>query len=381
MTTGTGTAAQDATGRRDAARILLQQPIVTAGRDPEALASIRRHATALRTMFSTRLGYNLVVESTFARLVKAAPAAASPPRPLLRDGGEPFGAATYAHLTLVCAALLAPGMGDHVLVSALAEQVHGDATALGIAGSDPVADRRQLVAALRALQEWGVLTDDAGIVDGWATGGGDGVLDVHRPLLAHVLAPPASVPGPQVPARVRLYRRLVEDPVVARDDLDPDELDELHRDRVELAHRLDEDFGLTLEVRTEGALAYDADGTLTDLSFPGAGTLKQAALLLISSLIEEHEPTPGANLTIPASAVDLAIAHLVSTHARSWRARYVRDPGSLRREITDLLVELHLAHHDGDGLVLHAPAARYRPTASERLTAAERDTATERPAP
>ncbi|MCK8674062.1 TIGR02678 family protein [Rhodococcus sp. HM1] len=381
MTTGTGTAAQDATGRRDAARTLLQQPILTAGRDPDALALVRRHATALRTMFASRLGYTLVVEPTFARLVKAAPAPGTPPRPLLRDGGEPFGAATYAHLALVCAALLAPGIGDHVLVSALAEQVHADATALGIAGSDPVADRRQLVAALRALQDWGVLTDDAGIVDRWAVGDGeDGVLDVHRPLLAHVLAPAPDAGVPPVPARVRLYRRLVEDPVVARDDLAPDELDELHRDRVELAHRLDEDFGLTLEVRTEGALAYDADGTLTDLSFPGPGTLKQAALLLISSLIEEHEPTPGADLVISAAAVDAAIASLVSTHARDWRARYVRDPDTLRREITDLLADLHLAHPDGGGLVLHAPAARYRPTATERPDI-ETHTDTERPAP
>lgn len=374
MTTGTGTAAQDVTGRRDAARILLQQPILTAGRDPDALALIRRHATALRTMFATRLGYTLVVESTFARLVKTAPTADSRPRPLLRDGGEPFGAATYANLTLVCAALLAPGIGDHVLVSALAEQVRVDATALGIAGSDPVADRRQLVAALRALQDWGVLTDDAGIIEGWAAdGSADGVLDVHRPLLAHVLAPqPAGTPEPQVPARVRLYRRLVEDPVVARDDLDADELDELHRDRVDLAHRLDEDFGLTLEVRTEGALAYDADGSLTDLSFPGAGTLKQAALLLISSLIEEHEPTPGADLAVASSAVDTAIANLLAAHGRNWRARYVRDPGTVRREITELLVELHLAHPDGDGLVLRAPAARYRPTVTERHTATER---------
>lgn len=375
MTTGTGTAAQDVTGRCDAARILVQQPILTAGRDPEALALVRRHATALRAMFAAHLGYTLVVESTFARLAKAAPAAASPPRPLLREDGEPFGAATYAHLTLVCAALLAPGIGDHVLVSALAEQVHADATALGIAGSDPVADRRQLVSVLGALQDWGVLTDDAGIIEGWRAGGSvDGVLDVHRPLLAHVLmSPPAGTPEPAVPARVRLYRRLVEDPVVARDDLDADELDELHRDRAGLAHRLDEDFGLTLEVRTEGALAYDVDGSLTDLSFPGAGTVKQAALLLISTIIEEHEPAPGADLTITSSAVDTAMSNLLSAHGRNWRAGYVREPGRLRREITDLLVELQLAGpDDAGGLVLHAPAARYRPTVTERHTATER---------
>jgi hypothetical protein len=65
----TGTASQAARERMDAARALLAHPLLTAAH-PEELALVRLHAPALRATFKTWLGYNLIVESTFARLVK-----------------------------------------------------------------------------------------------------------------------------------------------------------------------------------------------------------------------------------------------------------------------------------------------------------------------
>ncbi|WP_037222638.1 DUF2398 family protein, partial [Rhodococcus sp. R1101] len=66
-----GAASLDASGRRDAARALLQQPIVTAAGDRETFDLVRRHAPPLKSMFADRLGYRLVVEPTFVRLLKA----------------------------------------------------------------------------------------------------------------------------------------------------------------------------------------------------------------------------------------------------------------------------------------------------------------------
>ncbi len=65
------TAGMDAGQRRIAARHLLASPILTASRDPAELELVRRYAPALKSMFAAQLGYALVVESTFARLVKA----------------------------------------------------------------------------------------------------------------------------------------------------------------------------------------------------------------------------------------------------------------------------------------------------------------------
>ena len=74
------TAGMDAGQRRLAARHLLASPILTASRNPAELELVRRHAPALKSMFATQLGYALVVESTFARLVKAPLPASAPVR-------------------------------------------------------------------------------------------------------------------------------------------------------------------------------------------------------------------------------------------------------------------------------------------------------------
>ena len=65
-----GTASRAARERVDAARALLAHPLLTAASQPEELVLVRLHAPALRSTFKTLLGYNLVVESSFARLVK-----------------------------------------------------------------------------------------------------------------------------------------------------------------------------------------------------------------------------------------------------------------------------------------------------------------------
>lgn len=375
MTTSTGTVAQDTTGRRHAARILLQQPILTAAQDPETFELVRRHATSLKSMFADRLGYTLVVDTTFVRLTKAPIDGSAPSRPLRRSNGDEFGATAYMYLALVCAALLAPGTDDRVLVSNLVDRIRADAEEHGIELGDTLSERRHLVSALQTLQEWGVLGETDGEADRDADVPGEVLLTVDRALLPHLLsgplhkaAGPAAVlspPVPEPPTR-RLYRRLVENPFVARTDLDAEALDVLVRDRAELTRLLDEDFGLVLEIRTEGALAYDPDGELTDVPFPGAGTLEQAALLLVSELTDRYDTEPGADLHVDTDALDAVLEELAATHARTWRRDYVRDVPLLRRDVVSLLARLGLARPLEDGLILAAPAARYRPTAAER---------------
>src|SRR5205823_935666 len=158
----------------------------------------------------------------------------APVRPARRmtDNG-PFTPATYVHLPLACGALLPPGVGEQILISALVDQIRADAAEQSITVTDSISDPRQLV----------------------------------RPL------------------------RLVENPALFRAELPDDELDVLSRERHELARQLDENFGVVLEVRAEGVLAYDPSGTLTDLDFPGAGRAKQAALLLLDELATALAPS------------------------------------------------------------------------------------------
>ena len=359
---------------------MLQRPILTATHDPDNFDLVRRHSAALRAMFADRLGYTLIVETEFARLVKTPLDAAAPLRPLHRATGGEFGAIGYTYLALTAAALLAPGLDDHIPMAVLVEQVRADAAAQDIEIADGLSERRHLVAALQALMEWGVVGEtDLGGDPSRDDPSGDNrngdavVLTVCRSLLRHLTAfalhdfpgPSAAITArPETPRR-RLYRRLVEDPFTARDDLDPETLDVLVRERAEIARQLDEDFGLVLEVRTEGALAYDPDGNLTDLPFPGSGTVNQAALLLISELIDVLDPVPGNAVHVDMTTLENTLTGLVATHSRNWRGEYVRDVTALRRDVTALLVRLGLARPHDDGLLLAAPAARYRPTIAE----------------
>jgi uncharacterized protein (TIGR02678 family) len=387
------TAGLDAGERRIAARHLLASPILTAIRQPAELDLVRRHATALKAMFAGQLGYALIVESSFARLVKAPLPASAPVRPARRATDDsPFTAATYVHLSLACAALLAPGVGEQILISALVDQIRADAAEQGITITDGIGDRRQLVSALRLLTGWGVVSETDGSLSAWGERSDEeALLSINRSLLIHLLPGPLhqfataedawSQPGNEPPRR-RLRRRLVENPALFRAELPGDELDVLSRDRNEVARHLDENFGLVLEVRAEGVLAYDPSGTLTDLDFPGSGSAKQAALLLLDELTAAAPSRPTAASTVlvdgvelpgslaPWPRVDKALTSLLDRYRSAWKGVYGQSLDVLRGDVVDLLTALRLAQPLEEGLAVFPFAARYQPQV--RMTGAAR---------
>jgi uncharacterized protein (TIGR02678 family) len=378
----TGTVLQSAGERMEAARALLARPLLTAAY-PEELALVRLHAPALRSMFKTVLGYNLVVESTFARLTKGPVSVDAPARPARRPDNSAFTTATYTHLALLCAALLAPGTGEQTLISALIDQVRSDAAAIGVQIGDTLPERRALVTAIGHLIGWGVLSETDGTATGWSERRDEALLTIHRAALPHLLTRPLSdlsdpddllADDPQLAEQPRrsLRRKLVENPLVRREELTDAERDVLSRERSELTRVLAENFGLTLEVRAEGALAYDSDASLTDIAFPGTGTVRQAALLLLAELIDLRQPSAGSTAPqddgrdVPGSVtsweeVDAVLARLCGQHRRAWGAALVDQPDRLREEVVALLTDVCLATRTAAGLAVHPAAARYRP--------------------
>jgi uncharacterized protein (TIGR02678 family) len=378
------TAGLDAGERRLAARSLLASPILTAARQPAELDLVRRHATALKSMFAGQLGYALIVESSFARLAKAPLPSSAPVRPARRlTDNSPFTPATYVHLALACGALLAPGVGEQVLISALVDQIRADAAEQSITVTDGISDRRQLVRALRLLESWGVVTETDGSLSAWGERAEDeALLSINRSLLIHLLPSPLhhfetaedtwSQRQPEPPRR-RLRQRLAENPALFRAELPDDELDVLSRERHELARQLDENFGLVLEVRAEGVLAYDPSGTLTDLGFPGVGRARQAALLLLDELaaaltpsgeslvVIDGRPLPG--ILAPWPQVERVLAGLAIRYPRVWQD----DPDALRAEVTGLLAALRLARPLDQGLAVFPFAARYQPQVKQEV--------------
>jgi uncharacterized protein (TIGR02678 family) len=379
---GVSTAGLDAGERRIAARHLLSSPILTVTRQPAELDLVRRHAAALKSMFASQLGYALIVESTFARLVKAPLPVSAPARPARRATDDsPFTPATYVHLALACAALLAPGAGEQILISALVDQIRADAAEQSIVITDGISDRRQLVTALRLLVTWGVVSETDGSLAGWGERPEDeALLSINRSLLIHLLPSPLhpfataqdtwSQLQPEPPRR-RLRQRLVENPAVFRAELPDGEVGVLSRERHELARHLDENFGLVLEVRAEGVLAYDPSGALTDLDFPGSGSARQAALLLLDELTTALQPSAESAVVIDGTAlpaalaawpqVDAVLADLAARYRAVWKGAYGESLDALRNDVVDLLSALRLGRRMDDGLAIFPFAARYQP--------------------
>ena len=378
------TATHEESARRAAARTLLRMPLVTARAHPDELADVRRHARYLTGVFSTLLGYRLVVEPSFARLVKEPPGRDAPWRGAARRSGAAFAPRTYTYLALVSASLLTAEVGEQVLLSRLVEQVRAEAQAAGVDVDDQFSDRRHLVAALEWLIDRGILEETDGTVLGWGERLEEALMTVNRNLLPHLLSRPLhsvdgpgalldgtdTTAGPDQPRR-SLRRKLVEHPVVRRDDLTDAERDVLSRERTELTRTLADVFGLVLEVRAEGALAFDYDAELTDLAFPGQGTIMQATLLLLDALVDTHRPSPGLEGVVDGRAVrglptsadelDTHLSNLVSRYGKGWAAQYTSDVPHLRQEVIAMLVALGLALADESTIVITPAAARYRP--------------------
>lgn len=390
---------RDVAERREAARALLRRPFLTAREDAEDLVLVRRHASALIGMFTSLLGYRLVVEAGFARLIKAPLTADAPHRAAKRASGGEFGPRTYTYLTLLCSALLAPDVADQALVSSLVEQLRADAAAAGVDLDDSYTDQRHLFAAFRQLITWGVLTETDGSVAAWTERREEALLSINRAALPYLLTGPLAGLGgaadllteddaAELPRR-SLRRKLVENPVVRREDLTDGERDALSRERTDLTRTLEDYLGLRLEVRAEGALAYDPDREVTDIEFPGPGGVRQAALLTVDELLRRHDPAAGTTADVDGRSVPGLlcawdevrgiVTRLATEHRRVWGEANTANPETLLDAVTDLLVAVGLARRHPDGLLLHPANGRHRAqveTAPARTRAQSRLTPT-----
>ncbi|MFJ9908913.1 TIGR02678 family protein [Streptomyces sp. NPDC101152] len=324
-----------------AVRLVLRHPLVTPGYpDKAALATVRRWADQLRTDLMEVLGYRLVTTADTARLQRAQDGLDAT-RPALTRAGRPFDRRRYAYLVLALAAL--GRHGAQVALGELADAVAADAVRIDGLGLDTArkADRDAFVDAVTWLTERGALNLADGSATAWA---GDPeraealydidreiLLAVHQPtrVLQHLTSVTALLDfsgalglsagrAAQRRDQARRARRLVlENPVAYYADADTELLGQLRASA--LAEDLERLTGLTVERRAEGVALIDTSGRLSDLRFPGGGTVAQAALLLaarISAAVQRSgrhalellpAPTAAERLAARARRIDAAL--------------------------------------------------------------------------
>jgi uncharacterized protein (TIGR02678 family) len=356
--------------QRRAVRLLLAHPFVADSRpDPETFSLVRRHARELQRWFADQLGYRLVVDSELARLHKR-PAPGARLRPVRTQSHSAFDPRRYALLCLVLAAL--ERLEVQTVLSELAGQV-----ALLAASEEEVrrldlqayAERQAFVDVVRWLVGLGVLTLADGEDTAFLEGRGDALYDIHSRRLTQLLtvpvpaSPPADLAelgmevypdtedGANRRARHRLMRRLIEEPVVYLADLEEAERAYLASQRHYLVGQVTARTGLSVEIRREGLAAVDPLGRLTDLTFPGTGTVSHAALLLAEHL---------AAGPMRESGLRDVLDSLVERYGHLWSQEYRDDHDRLLSESLDRLELMGLISRRDGGVEPLPAIARYK---------------------
>ena len=361
---------------RSAVRALLMTPLMSPEHDD--FPAVRRQAEALRDWFARETGWPLQIEHEGARLYKRPADLASAMR-----GLPGYDRRRYVLLCLACAVL--ERADPQITLRLLGERLLQFAAEPALASCGftftlgAPHERRELVAVCRTLLEFGracsvsPATKTPSCMP--AATQADALYDVQRRTLAGMLAAvrgpstfaPEDAPvtlerrlhalvdehvadsdeGRRTALRHQLARRLLDDPVVYIETLDPEARAYFVNQRGAMAARLCDAAGLVAEQRAEGLALVDEAGALTDVAMPAEGTDAHATLLvaeyLASGLRRQKTDTAGAAQPSPGSS----------------GARYRRLPARRQEPIWPLLAQI--------GARSPAPSANSQSIAIERL--------------
>ena len=373
--------AEEQAQRRAALRSLLAKPLLVADTDSETLVLVRRHMTELREWLSRETGWRLVADSETARLFKTAPVLSDASHPARGHNREAFGRRRYVTLCLALSALARAdaqttlgSLANDVLTAAAEPELAATGFTLTL---DSRADRSDLVAVVRLLLGWGVLSRVAGDEEAYLSAGTDVLYDVRRPVLSVLLSGtrgPSTVTAAPFEDRLaeltaepvaetdelrnqalrrRLTRRLLEDPVVYYDELDEDERAYLLSQRHAITRRIEEATGLVPEVRAEGIAMVDPEDELTDVRMPEQRTDGHVTLLVAEHLARREQAT--------LDELHAFVRGAAAENATYWR-KGVTEPGAeteLLATALEKLSALGLAQVDGSVVRRRSAIARF----------------------
>jgi len=373
--------AEERAQRRAALRALLAKPLLIADTDGETLVLVRRHLTELRDWLNRETGWRLAADSETARLFKTAATLSDASHPARGHNKEPFGRRRYVTLCLALSALARAdtqttlgSLADDMLTAAAEPELAATGFTMTL---DSRANRSDLVAVVRLLLGWGMLSRVAGDEDAYLSAGTDVLYDVHRPVLGVLLS---GARGPSTVAaetfadrlaeltaepvaeseelrnqalRRRLTRRLLDDPVVYYDELDEDERAYLLSQRHAITRRIEQASGLIPEMRAEGIAMVDPEDELTDVRMPEQRTDGHVTLLVAEYLARRDQATFGA--------LHAFVRQAAAEHASFWR-KGVTEPGAeteLLATALEKLLALRLVELDKETVRSRPAIARF----------------------
>jgi uncharacterized protein (TIGR02678 family) len=265
-------------------------------------------------------------------------------------------------------------LADDVLTAAAEPELAATGFSLTL---DSRAHRSDLVAVVRLLLGWGVLSRVAGDEDAYLSAGTDVLYDVRRPVLSVLLSGirgPSTVTAASFGDRLaeltaepvadadelrnqelrrRLTRRLLEDPVVYYDELDEDERAYLLSQRHAITRRIEGATGLVPEMRAEGIAMVDPEDELTDVRMPEQRTDGHVTLLVAEHLARREQAT--------FDELHAFVRQAAAENATYWR-KGVTEPGAeteLLATALEKLSALRLVQVDGSVVRRRPAIARF----------------------
>nr|WP_223297432.1 TIGR02678 family protein [Catenulispora acidiphila] len=361
--------------RRRAARALLASPLLTARDDDFRL--VRKHAAELAGWFADQAGWRLTVDAETARLFKKPAALDDATRPAHAPKSKvPFTRRRYVLLCLALAVL--ERSESQTTLGRLAEGVLTGAAdpALTEAGITFAMERREeradLVAVVRLLLAWGVLTRVQGDEDAFVADSGNDVLyDLDRRVTGGLLATSRSASTVTATAfeqrlttlaaepipdtddlrlrslRHAMTRRLLDDPVVYYADLTEPERAYLAGQRVAITRRITDLTGLIPEMRAEGIAMVDPDDALTDVRMPEQGTDGHVTLLIATKLATDGmAPTVPELIRFVQAQARLHVSYWRKTAAEPAAAADLAEQAVAKLEALNLVIRVPDDHGD-----------------------------------
>ena len=390
-------------------RVLLRTPLLTQVADPDAFDLVRRRQQPLRAWFDYHCGWSLVVEPRlgYARLMKVGTVQdGSRPARRLRSGRASFDRRRYTLFCIVAAELLDTPVTTIGLLAERVAQASAVDDALPTFDTSKRPERMAFVDVLVLLEHLGAVDVLDGASDNFVEAEAAKVLyRVNTTLLVRLVAAPrspsmlgiepADVPsgfdevlrqlgvetrygdacgapptsrhpdaaGPARADDVRrtlwlrhsLLRRLVDEPVVHFDDLDPEQREYAATPTGrQVIRRAAAQAGFVLEERAEGLLLIDPEAVATDTTFPDSGsTAKVAALLLLDDLVGAGHAMTMGELAVAAEAA--------LRRFPSWAKAYQQADGAhrLAEDALAVLEAFGLVRQDGSLVRALPVAARY----------------------
>ncbi len=380
--------------RRLAIRALLRKPLLTEATSPERIL-VARHREWIGLWFAHHPGWEFQYSPEACRLVKRPANTSDDSRPCRdpKSKDTPLTRRGYVFLCVVLSILQRESRQFTLkgLADSLAGIGESEATFAGNGvplALDQRAARRDLVLALRVLMDWNVISEVEARDENYiSTGEGDVLYNVNRPILFQLLAtrkPPSLIDSGDLESRLhaihegvapgtardseeyrnreirnRLYRRLLDDPVVYHCDLSGEERHYWENQRTFILREIERATGLIPEIRAEGVAMVDATGDLSDYSLPETGTDGHLTLLVATNLANRLRE--GETGHVPLAQLEESVRQLALAHP-AWR-KDTRDDDAekgLTREVVKRLRALSLIRvargEQGESVIQPLPA-------------------------